>query len=274
MVNYEQMDLSDVQRLARQRDKDALFEMAWRMPDAAKNNPVENCAWQDYWFEKSADAGNIDAKSRYARSLINRIYNPEYRQKAIGYFQSLVNDLDAGRLNEEQRIDGIISKLWLGIMLCQGFGTRRDAIKGSELIKAADSLTNGFADFGYGPLSKLGEVYGQGCAQIGGEPSISDLAQAIKYQETAIKRFNPERDDPNNRGFLSVAKEYLEMLKERKGNKEQSQKLTGKEPSTINPDFGVWQHGMMELSTAAQQRLDAEKAAGVRLRDRLSKEGW
>ena len=274
MANYEQMSTQEVQRLAKQGDKDALYEMVWRIPTEVKNNPVECCAWQDYWFEKAADSGHIDAKSRYARSLINRIDNAECRQKAIGYFQSLVDDFDAGELTGDQMIDGIISKLWLGIMLCQGFGTLRDPIKGRELIKVADTLTNGFEQFGFGPLKKLGEVYGQGCTQSGGEPSIDDLKQAIKYQEIAINRFNAERDDPHNRGFLELAKNYLETLKKRKDNKEEFKRQTGNDPSTYNPNFFEWQKKMMEISPKAQERVEADKVAMKRLQERLAREGY
>jgi len=59
MANYENTDIAEVQRLAKQGDNDALYEMAWRMPPEIQKDPVESCAWQDYWFEKAANAGNI-----------------------------------------------------------------------------------------------------------------------------------------------------------------------------------------------------------------------
>jgi len=277
MANYENISTSEVQKLARQGNKDALHEMVWRlelMPQEHRNDPVESCAWQDYWLEKAADAGNVDAKFRFAQSLIRRVMNAEDRQKAMKCFQSLVNDFDAGKLiSEDDRECGIIAKLWLGVMLCEGYHTQRDAVKGAKLIKEADALTKGFDSFGFKVMKTLGEVFGQGCAQSGGEPSIDDLEQAIKYQETAIVRFNAERDDPNNRGYLELAKNYLEILKKRKDSKESLKRFTGNE-STYNPNFVEWQKEMMGISPAAQDRVKADKVALARLRQRLAQEGW
>ena len=66
----------------KQKDKNAYYEMAQRMPPEVQRDPAESCAWQDYWFERSAEAGNIETKSQYARSFVDRIMNPEDRQKA------------------------------------------------------------------------------------------------------------------------------------------------------------------------------------------------
>ena len=282
MADYEQMNIQEVQRLAKQGDRDALYEMAWRMeimPFPDQGDGIENCAWQDFWWEKAADAGNIDAKSRYARSLINRVFDADDRNKAMEYFISLVTDFNAGKFDgdEEKELDGVVAILWLGVMLCQGLGTLRDADKGAALIKAADEQTKGFADFGFGVLRTLAEVYGQGCAQAGGEPSVDDLRQAAAYQRKAISRFNPERDDPNNRGYRVLAEEYLEHLEKRKEIKESlkdSASALGIEASVTNPDFIAWQNGMMEISPAAKQRKSAEKAALARLRQRLAQDGW
>jgi hypothetical protein len=138
MADYEHMSISEVQRLAKQGDSDALFEMAWRMDVMPEiiGNPVEECAWQDYWFEKAADAGNIDAKGRYARSLMDRIMNAEDRKKAEKYFKELVDDLDAGRLiSDDEKENGGVAKVRLGIMLCEGYYTQRDAVKGCKITE-------------------------------------------------------------------------------------------------------------------------------------------
>jgi len=123
----------------------------------------------------------------------------------------------------------------------------------------------------------LAEVYGQGCIQEKGEPSVDDLRQAIAYQKKAINRFNPEKDDPNNRGYLELAREYLDNMEKRKDIKE-SQKdnysALGLNVSETNPTFIGWQNRMTEVPQAAQQRKDADKAALARLRQRLARDGW
>ena len=262
---YEKMPIAEVQRLARLGDKDAMYEMVWHtelLPAGDRDNPVERCAWQDCWFEKAADAGHIDAKSRYARSLIQRIMDKDCRQKAIGYFQSLSDDYDAGKLGGEEEIDGIIAKMWLGVMLCEGYHTRCDEIKGAELIQAADALTNGFERFGFSPLSQIGGLYATGLAQPGKEPSIDDLKKAEKYFDAAINRFNPERDDPNNRGYLQLAKDQLA---------EQKRRILYGDTSVV--DKAIHRKKMMEVSDAARQRAEADKAAVAKLRERLKREG-
>jgi len=263
------MSTEEVQRLAKQGDMEALYEMVWRLellsPEHV-NNPVENCAWQDYWFEKAANAGHIEAKFRYAQSLISRIMNKDDRQKAMGYFQSLVDDFDAGKLSEEQKENGAFAKLWLGIMLCEGYHTRRDAVKGAEYIQDADTFFNGFKDFGFVILLKIGELYATGLAQPGEEPSIADLEKAIKYLDLAIKRFNPEKNKPER---LDIAKQLFEVQKKRIVTKMQ----IGDE-NTVFAGADERRRKMMEISDMARQRMEEDKAALARLRQRLAREGW
>jgi len=279
MANYETMSPPEVQRLAKQGDKDALFEMAYRadlLPPEERTREG-GCAWQDYWWEKAADAGHIAAKGWLARSLIHRIFDVDARNKAMKYFESLVQDLDAGKFagNTDNEEDGLLAKLWLGVILCQGFGMgeRRDPIRGAQLLRDADSATNGFDGFGFRVLNTLAEVYGQGCAQPGGELLRDDLRQAITYQSKAIACFNPERDDPHDRGYLELAHEYLDYLKDMKHD-------APKDPSgffdatNVHPAFQEWQDGMLIVSPAAQQRKEADHAAAARLRERLAREGW
>ena len=134
MANYENATTSEVQHLAKQGDKDALYEMAWRMPPDVQSDPVDSCVWQDIFFEKAANAGHIDAKRRYGRSLIDRIMDAEYRRKAIKYFQELSDGYDSGKLSsQDERENGAIGKLWLGIMLCEGYHTHRDPKKARSL---------------------------------------------------------------------------------------------------------------------------------------------
>jgi hypothetical protein len=277
MVNYEKMDGSEVKRLAKQgNDKEALFEMSWRpelMPSGVDSqDPVYRCAWQDYWFEKAADAGNIDAKSRYARSLVDRIMNAEDRQKAMKYFESLLADYNAGKLVGESEIDGILAQFWLGIMLCEGYHTQRDVARGVKLLEAAHAKTNGFEKFGYRFHRTLGELYATGMAQPGEDPSVADLEKAIKYLETAISRFNPEKDDPNNRGFLQLTKDMFQLQKKRIVN---TMIIRGdKIVDLSDAEKNERRRRMMEVSSAAQQRTNADKAALTQIRQQLAREGW
>jgi TPR repeat protein len=286
MANYENMSIGEVQRLAKQGDGDALYEMAWRPEakpsDIPSNDPVYNCAWQDFWWGKAADSGHADARDRYARSLVNdRPFDSEWRQKAMGYFETQIKDFDAGKLKGDLEINGILALMQLGILLCQGLGTRRDATAGDSLLKKADSLTNGFAKFGYEALSKLAQTYGQGCLQANGEPSVDDLRQAISYQRKAVERFNPEKNDPNNRGILGVAKEYLEKLEQWKQAKESlkdSIYALGGGGSSSGTDecegFKEWQRGMMQISPVSQQRIKADKDALAHIRQCMTRAGW
>ena len=272
MADYENMSDSEVQRLAKHGDKEALYEMAWRMPPDVQRDPVESCAWQDYWFEKAADAGNIDAKSRYARSLLDRLMNAEDRQKAFRYFEGLVKDLDSGKLVGDHKIDGVIAQFWLGIMLCEGYHTRRDAVRGAKLLGSAYENSNGFDKFGYRLLNAVGNLYATGLAQPGEDPSISDLEKAIKYLDTAVKRFNPEKDDPYNRGYLQLTKEMRELQKKRIVN---TLIFRGDIIVDISDkEKNERRRNMMEISDAARRRIEADKAAYMRLKQRLAREGW
>jgi len=261
-----------VKELAKQGDKEALYEMVWRHGELIPTaDAVEQCAWQDYWYEKAADAGHTDAKSRFALSLVQRVMNAEDRQKAMKYFQSLVTDLDNGKLiSKDDQESGIIAKLWLGIMLCEGYHTRRDPVKGAELIKAADSGTNGFDGYGFGTMYKLGELFATGLAQPGEEPSIADLEVAIKYLDIAIKRFNPEKTDPRK---LELAKQLFETQKKRIVTKREIKAQRGVEDTTF---YGADErrNKMMELSDMARMRMEADKTALKRMQERLAREGW
>ena len=266
MADYENKSTPEVQRLARQGDKYALYEMVWRLELLGSDNPSERCAWQDYWFEKAADSGHVEAKFQYAVSLIQRVMNAEDRQKAMKYFQSLSDDFDAGKLlGQDDRDSGMIAKLRLGMMLCEGYYTERNAIKGVALIKAAEKLLNGFDCFGFDFLYKLGELYATGLVQPGEEPTIADLDQAIRYLDTSIKCFNPEKENPQK---LDLVKQLLENSK-----KWETKKHIGGNNTTFS-GASERREKMMKISDAARQRMETDKAALKRLRERLNREGW
>ena len=118
-------------------------------------------------------------------------------------------------------------------------------------------------------MFKLGEIYSSGLAQMGYNPSKDDLDKAIRYLKAAVdeKRFDPEIDDPNNRGYLQLTKDYLDIQKRR------AEKHNENEPISQS-EIDEKRRRYMEVSPAAQQRLNAEKAALTKLHHRLLQEGW
>ena len=95
MANYKQLSTSEVQRLAKQGDKDALFEMRWKLDEVlpGKYNSIEQMAWHNIWFEKAAEAGHADAKYQMAHAFYRMSSDGaavEYRQKAYRYLRALL----------------------------------------------------------------------------------------------------------------------------------------------------------------------------------------
>ena len=260
--------------------KDACCEMIWRFGESDlmlpehRGNQVGECAWQDFWFERAADAGHIDAKGTFARSLlIERVIDKEYREKAFLYYQSLVDDFDTNQLIGDDEGWGPIAKLWLGIMLCEGYHTHRNAIKGVKLIKEAEKLSEDFKNhgyYGYKALKALGELYATGLVRLDEAPLVADLIQAEKYYTAAIMRFKPERDDPNNRGYLNLTKQFLEKVKERIKDSPPEEKIELTEESKRTRR----DEAMRIKSPEAQARLNEDKAALRRLREHLERKGY
>jgi len=274
MADYENKSTPEVVGLVKQGDSEAMYEMAWRidMLPPEEDNPVGRCAWQDYWFEKAANAGHVFARSRLARSLRDRALDAEYRQQAMDLFQRLAEDYDAGRLtDDDHKNHGVLAKLWLGVMLCEGFHTKRDPEKGVGLISSAKSLTNGFRNAGFETLFELGCLYSDGFVQPGEEPSIADVEQAIEYLETAIKRFDKEQGNPK---ALEIAESLLRIQEDRARAKRTLKSTLGSE-STHLPQEEVDERRkqILGLSFESRQRLEADKSALARLRQRLALEG-
>ena len=286
MANYEDKDISELQRLVKQKDGEAMYEMAWRMealpPEIPRNDPTYFCAWQDYWWGKAADVGHVTAKLTYARSMIDdRPFDLEWHRKAKSYFESVVSDYDAGKLKGGLESKGIVAKIQLGMMLCKGLGIHREVAVGKKLLEEADSLTNGFSEYGYITLSNLAETYGQGCVRENGDPSVDDLRQAIALQRKAIAAFDPRKNDPNNRGYLGLAKDYLQNLEDQKRNKEtlkDSMSALGVSGSSgsrdVSQSFKEWQEGMTQISPAAQRRIKSDKDALAYVRQCMVRHGW
>ena len=271
MENYE------VEELARQRNKDALFKMAWQPPDDVKNSHMDHLAWQNYWFEKAADAGHVDAKYRYAKSLLAFPLSIVYRNKAMRLFQSLVNDFDAGKLfSDEDKEAGSMAKLWLGIMLCEGYLTVRDAERGVELINAAKDELEDFKDFGLMTLYNIGELYSTGLVDPSEleEPTFDDLVQALAYYDKAIKAYDPERN--KREIFELVTKMYDNTEKWIKRVKEQEGGVLIFEDTKANRlRYTKERRGKrLELSDKDHKKLDDYSKAIKQLRERLASEGW
>jgi len=282
MVNYENMHDSEVQRLAKQGNKDALFEMAWRLDEVlpGEYNLVERTAWDNIWYEKAAEAGHVDAKSRIAHNYYMMSYNGaavKYRQMAMKYYQELSNDLDSGKLDGDDRDFGETAKIWLGIMLCMGHGLPlRDVEKGMKHIEEVEKLTNYLEGYGFIPLYELGKMYGQGYAQSDEIPLRLDLEKAIKYLKTALKRSKTQKIVQgmieNAEIVLEEVMKVLEII------------VRGENLTNISL-FNSWVEfeklkaierriEMMELSDEKKRQVDAYEAALKLLQERLARDGW
>ena len=280
--SYEKLSASEVQRLAKQGDKDALFEMAWRLNEVlpGEYNPVERSAWDNIWWEKAAKAGHIDAKSRIAQNSYVRSYDgavTKYRQMAMKYYQELSDDLDAGKLSEDEEDYGKTAKIFLGIMFCKGGnGIPRDEKKGVELIEEAEKLTNNFDGYGFILLHALGIMYAEGYAQPDEIPSRLDLEKAIKYLETALERSKSQKIV---QGMIENAEEDLEEVR-----KDLEIIVRGENPINISI-FNSWLEFIrlkvkgrwwerMDLSDEKKQQLDDYENALKKFQNLLASEGW
>ena len=279
MIDYENKSTSDVQRLARQGDKHALYEMAWRidlLPDVERKNPIEGYAWRSYWWKKAADAGHINARFRYARLLIDRPINFEDRQEAMNYYQSLSNDFDNGQLDKgEDEERGIIAKLWLGIMLCEGYHTKRDAKKGVELINFAKKKLDNFYGFGFMVMYQLGILYSTGLVDPSEmeEPTLKDLEQGAEFYKTAIERFDPNKD---NKGIFDIVNNHFEHTKNwiEKIRREGGVLIFEWTEDDRKKYTAERRIEKMKLSDDGQKQIDTVKTALKRLHERLAREGW
>ena len=194
MIDYENMSVAEVQRLARQGDKDALFEMAYRYPD---NEEAPGTVWTAYWMEKAANKGHIFAKRRYADMLL-KIRSEKFAencQKAMSLFESLVKDFDDDKLKGDDRSVGMVAKIELGIMLCEGVGIPRNHIRGLKLIREGEENMNEIGGMRFAHLVRIGELYAAGYAQEDEDPTRADLVRAIEYLDCGIRNFKSGSDD-------------------------------------------------------------------------------
>ena len=185
---------SDLQTLALQGDRDAMYELASRCPD---NEEASKIAWATYWFEKAANTGHVLAKKRYAEMLM-KIRSEKYsenRQKAMNLFDSLAKDFNDGKFFGDDRKVGMEAKIELGIMLCEGIGTPRNHVRGIRLIKEGEENMDETGGMSFAYFVRIGELYAMGYAQEDEEPARVDLVRAIEYLGGAIRKFNSDSDD-------------------------------------------------------------------------------
>ena len=146
-------------------------------------------------------------------------------------------------------------------------------IRGTAHIKAVYELTNGFEGFGFEQMSKVGQLYAAGLAQPREVPSSADIEKAVECLEEAIERFDSQSDDPNNRGYLQIASDQLELQRKRLVD---DVDLLGSPGNVDAINYGADERRrkMMTLTNEAAERVSADKAAFARLSQRLAREGW
>ena len=294
MENYEKMSISEVKWFAKQGDKDALYEMAYRYPD---NEKSPGLVWAAFWFEKAAAKGHIYAKRRLAGFFQDMPTSRKFsqnRKKAMALYESIAKDYEAGKLIGDDQFVGMVSKIELGIMLCEGIGTERDYKKGLDLIKSGEEDMNASGGLSFTHLLKLGELFGGGYAQADEEPWSEDYKKAIEYLE---KSLTPEKSNEINREKV----DYVHRLKDsyRKGllHKEKMEKDIEDSRKTVKTNVppGLEQlseemnrlHEQILQATsnkyAEERRAENEKPTeiGNKVEDsicelwgRMAKEGW
>ena len=275
MVDYENMSLSEVQRLARQSDKEALHEMRYRYPN---NEEVPRKVWEAVWDEKAAKRGHTYSKRLYAgflQAMPPSANFPKNRRAAMNLFESIVKDYNAGRLDEEDLSVGKVATIELGIMLCEGLGTKRDSKRGIKLIKDGEKDMQSFGGPKFNHLLSIGELYGMGYAQEDEEPSINDIEISIEYLKRALADFKSDRDDPRK---LDSAKEYLnhhiKRLPEKKKYWEDRQASSGiAKQMYIDESKKYAEKRRKELSQPTEIGQQVEDFMR-RLKERLIREGW
>ena len=273
MADYERMSTTEVQQLAKQGDKDALYEMKWRtelVQPAVENSPQPDLvAWQDYWTERAANAGSYFARFKYADFLLNnpcsddsvRIAN---RKKAFDLFENVVKNRD--KLQSDEKCFGMAAEIELGMLLCEGIckldGSDRNPEQGVKHINAGvmDMNNSGGLNFGY--LHRLGELYACGYTQKGEEASMTDLNTSIAYFEAAISKF-PSDGNPI---ILEGVQEMLDIQKRRRN--------TMSSENTIFPGARERREEMWTQSDEVKRGVLVMEEAMRRLRERLAREGW
>ena len=278
MADYENLSTYEVQRLAKQGDKDALFEMRYRYPD---NEEADGRIWATVWDKKASDRGHFFAKRLYACFLKDMPPSENFSKnqyEAMTLFENIVKDYNAGNYDEDDIAVGIIGKIELGIMLCEGLGIQRDYKRGIELMKSGEKDMQNFGGLRFHYLVQFGKIYALGYAQEDEEPSSHDLEQAKKYFENAVRVFS----DKDSKKQFDFAKEFLEILKQQIPNKIKLEadraKLSGEIKRITEQEQRAYNLGQAKerrnkLSQPTTQGQQIEDSV-YQLRQRLAREGW
>ena len=270
MADYENMSMAEVQRLARQGDAEALYEMSYR---SSADPGVELFAWRSYWLEKAADKGHPYARCDFAEMLVHQpcLTLEEVqanRQKACAYYVSLSNDyIKAGNYpDKDLQNTGPAAQVGLGTLLCEGIskldGSDRDPVEGEKLIARhmnPDTLKS------FDRPSQIGCIYEGGYTQAGEVPSDADLMTAKRYFEVAIANYTPGRDNPSR---YELTKELLRAIEARQ-NQRRSYPEHPVHPDARGRRINAWTPTGRMLEQA-RELADAKRRLGEWLR----REGW
>ena len=191
MPDYENMSIAEVQRLAKQGDKDALFEMRFRRTN---DEEASVAAWDAFWLSRAAGRGHRIAMYLYADLLREMPFPAKDCEKALEWYDKF--ETESKKLGKDYAV--AYAKIESGIILCEGLGLgkKRNHKRGVELIDEGLAI---MAKINEKPnasqLFRLSEMYAQGYARENEVQSADDLKKAIECLEK-INDGDYEHDGP------------------------------------------------------------------------------
>lgn len=277
MADYESISNEAVQKLARQGDPDAMFDMMYRTDLAQSTSETEDIAWQDYWQERAANAGHVVARWKSARALIDNPCSSDERKrtnrkKAFDLFLGLVKDFEANKLNEEDRPVGPLAKLELGILYCEGIcntdSSDRNPKEGLRLIKEGEESLKRTGELKIRHFELLGDLYAMGYTQPDELPTRSDVEKSIEYLECTL----------NHPDAVKMPRDRLKLI----GNMLDAQKRRLDAPINREQELQrvryrkkTWQQSEdVKKAVRDKGQESAIDDALRRLRERLTHKGW
>jgi TPR repeat protein len=272
MANYEQMSNSEVQRLAKQGDAEALFEMTYRFDGDPRS--VDAYAWRLYWQEKAAKKGHLPACCDYAMNMMGQPAGSleetqANREIAFKYFKIVSDEYDRTGKSIGTDSEGIgpAAQVGLGTLYCEGIskldGSDRNPSKGEALIRK--NVSPGSLHSFERPLD-VGEVYASGYTQDGEVPTDQDLETAVQYLETALRYFDASKNRPQRK---EDAEDLLRAVK----NRQARRKNEGPE-NPVHPDRVGRRTSLWTPKGKVVEQAQELAAANQRMRERLRREGW